>query len=146
MTSPSDNPFASPQGLDEEEINAQLVPDPQTSKKQPPTPDSILMAWMLGVVLIPMQIVCFSFFGLVLIAPLFCLLAYLPTRARWVWSTAIVFFLVEVLLLGATVVLSLGISISTITIVLVISVALCLMIIACLCRRSAWEHYHRTEA
>ena len=143
---PEDNPFASPVGLDEVEIEAQVVPDPQTSKKRPPTPDSILLAWMMGLVLCPVQIICLGFVGIFLVIPLVGMLAYLPTRSKWVWSAAIVFFLIEAVVLGLAALGTLSIGMLPIAGILVISVLLCLAIIGCLCQRSARDHYHRNEA
>lgn len=141
-----ENPFASPQGLDEVEIEAQVVPDPAKREKRPRTPDSILLAWMMGLVLCPVQIICLSFLGIFLVIPLIGILAYLPTRTRKVWSAAIVFFLIEAIVLGLAALGTLSMGMLPIATILVISVMLCLAIIGCLCQRSAREHYHRTEA
>lgn len=143
---PEDNPFASPKGLDEEEIDAQAVPDPKSIVKRPPTPDSILLAWMMALVLCPVQVICLGFVGIFLVIPLVGVLAYLPTRASWVWSAAIVFFLVEAILLGLAALGMLSMGTLPVAAILVISVVLCLAIIVCLCQRSARDHYHRSEA
>lgn len=107
---------------------------------------------MLGLALIPLQTVCLGVYGLVMIVPLFGLLAYLKARLRWVWLTSIVFFLVEAFLLGVIGVLALRFFfdihndvLPLVFVLYLISVVLCLAIIACLCQRSARDHYHRNE-
>ncbi len=147
MTSrPEDNPFASPQTIEEESFEAQVVlADGELPKRDPP-PSSIVLAWILGVALCPIKFISLTAIGpcgLLMIAPLIGILGYLLTRRRWVWPAAIAFFVIDAGLLGFGVWAAIQFNLLPVAVAQLVGVTFCLVICGCLLQRSAVDYYYR---
>lgn len=145
-TRPEDNPFASPQTLEEETFQAQVVPVDSELPKPDPPPSPLVLAWILGVALFPIKFISLAAIGpcgLLMIPPLLGILGYLLTRNPWIRPLAIVFFLADAGLLGLGVVAAIHFGILPVAITQLIGVTFCAIICVCLFQRSASDYYHR---
>ncbi|RCS52729.1 hypothetical protein DTL42_07790 [Bremerella cremea] len=143
----TENPFASPQLIEEETVEVKLVSvDGDLAKRQAP-PVSLQLAWLLGVVLLPIKFISLLVFGpcgVLMIAALVGMLVYLLKPRRWVWPAALVFFLFDAAFLAIGIAAAIHFGLLMVAIVVVVGVTLCLIICGCLFQRSAWDYYHRT--
>ncbi|PQO32378.1 hypothetical protein DTL21_19345 [Bremerella cremea] len=140
---PDENPFASPQVIEEDPYDAHIVgADGETIIRNPP-PNSLVLAWILGVALCPIKFISLAALGpcgLIMIAPLMGVLGYMLTPRRWVMPFAVAFFLADAGLLGIGILTARS---PTVALVMLIGVIFCLINCGCLFQRSALDYYHR---
>lgn len=143
---PEDNPFASPQTIEEAAIEAQVVPVEGGLPKPDPPPGPLVLAWVLGVALFPIKFISLAAIGpcsLLMIPPLLGILGYLLTRTPWIRPLAIAFFLVDAGLLSLGIFAAIHFGILGVAVVELIGVTFCGIICACLFQRTVSDYYYR---
>ena len=145
MNSQPENPFRSPQTIDDDPVDAELWDD--AGPRGRAAPDSLMVAWFLNLGLVPLHMVAVPVMGPLMVPRLVLSLVSLFTllgRRPIIRGAAMTFFVLEIFFFATAAFQAAPVS-ESLTVILVVCVAAALGIVTALAMPSARKYYDRTQ-